>query len=176
MNNLSQASKDLKKKLSFNDYSTPASQQDNSNLAAKNAQNDDKLSVMPNGQNASNLVANNLQVETISPSGINYQNAVSLANDHTSNLTTSQQVQQVVKSMPNEQPLGGLSNIAASSIRGKRLKQLPSPKVKVTHYLSEDEEQMLTDIYIKRLQMKKKTDKSALIAEAINLLFKKEMK
>lgn len=47
-------------------------------------------------------------------------------------------------------------------------------KIKVTYYLSDEDNNVLTDIYISRLQNKNKTDKSALIAEAIKLLYKKE--
>jgi len=51
-----------------------------------------------------------------------------------------------------------------------------NPKIKATYYLSQEDNQALIDIYIKRLQSKSKTDKSALIAEAINLLYQKEMR
>jgi hypothetical protein len=48
-------------------------------------------------------------------------------------------------------------------------------KIKVTYYLSEDDYSALTHVYIKRLQDRKKTDRSALIGEAIRLLYEKEM-
>ncbi len=48
-------------------------------------------------------------------------------------------------------------------------------KIKVTYYLSEDDHNALTDIYIKRLQHRMKVDKSSLISEAIQLLYKKEI-
>jgi len=50
-----------------------------------------------------------------------------------------------------------------------------SSKIKATYYLSEDDYSALTHVYIKRLQDKKKTDRSALIGEAIRLLYEKEM-
>lgn len=53
---------------------------------------------------------------------------------------------------------------------------LPALKTKVTFYLSDEENDMLMDVYVKRIQEKNKTDKSSLIGEAIKLLFKKEMK
>lgn len=50
-----------------------------------------------------------------------------------------------------------------------------SSKIKATYYLTEDDHSALTHVYIKRLQNKQKTDRSALISEAIRLLYKKEM-
>lgn len=50
-----------------------------------------------------------------------------------------------------------------------------SSKIKATYYLSEDDYSALTHVYIKRLQDKQKTDRSALIGEAIRLLYEKEM-
>ena len=48
-------------------------------------------------------------------------------------------------------------------------------KIKVTYYLSEEDHGALTDVYIKRLKSKQKTDRSALVSEAIRLLYKKEI-
>lgn len=53
--------------------------------------------------------------------------------------------------------------------------QSSQAKIKVTYYLSEDDHGALTNVYIKRLQNKQKTDRSALVSEAIRLLYKKEM-
>lgn len=47
--------------------------------------------------------------------------------------------------------------------------------VKATYYLTAQENDALTEIYIKRMQEKNKTDKSALIGKAIQLLHKQEM-
>jgi hypothetical protein len=52
---------------------------------------------------------------------------------------------------------------------------LGSQKIKATYYLSEDDHSALTNVYIRRLQNKQKTDRSALISEAIRLLYKKEI-
>ncbi len=52
----------------------------------------------------------------------------------------------------------------------------PVKKIKVTHYLSEEDNDCLTNMYIKRLQEKRKVDKSALISQAIQLLWKRENK
>lgn len=49
-------------------------------------------------------------------------------------------------------------------------------KIKATYYLSEEDHSALTGLYIKRLQNKQKTDRSALVSEAIRLLYKEEMK
>ncbi len=55
----------------------------------------------------------------------------------------------------------------------KRETELPK-KAKTTVYMTEEEEMMLNELFIKRLRDKKKTDKSALLCEGIRLLFKKE--
>jgi hypothetical protein len=52
---------------------------------------------------------------------------------------------------------------------------LQAQKIKVTYYLSEDDHSALTNVYIKRLQNRQKTDRSALVSEAIRLLYKKEI-
>ncbi len=48
-------------------------------------------------------------------------------------------------------------------------------KKKVTFYLDSQSEDFLTDVFISRLQSRNKSDKSALICEAIELLHKKEL-
>ncbi len=47
-------------------------------------------------------------------------------------------------------------------------------KKKLTLYLTEAEEKLFDEIYINRLKEKKKSDRSALFAEAVALLHKKE--
>ena len=147
MSNISQASKDLKKKLSFNDYNSPAQQS----------------AVKPVDQSASEPAnnPNDKNIPTCQPAGMpSNQNAI-----------TSQTVESH----------DGISDIPARHHAGKsdhkkHDQRIPTQKIKATYYLSEDDNQALTDIYIKRLQNKNKTDKSALIAEAIRLLYKREMK
>lgn len=51
----------------------------------------------------------------------------------------------------------------------------PSKKAKTTIYMSEEDENMLNEIFIKRLRDKKKTDKSALLCEGIRLLYRMEV-
>lgn len=48
-------------------------------------------------------------------------------------------------------------------------------KAKTTVYMTEEEETMLNELFIKRLREKRKTDKSALLCEGIRLLFEKEV-
>ena len=57
------------------------------------------------------------------------------------------------------------------------LKESPplSKKAKTTIYMSEEDENMLNEIFIKRLRDKRKTDKSALLCEGIRLLYQMEM-
>lgn len=48
-------------------------------------------------------------------------------------------------------------------------------KAKTTVYMTDEEETMLNELFIKRLREKRKTDKSALLCEGIRLLFEKEI-
>lgn len=48
-------------------------------------------------------------------------------------------------------------------------------KLKTTLYMAEADEHLLDEIFIKRLRNRNKTDRSALICEAIRLLYEKEL-
>lgn len=48
-------------------------------------------------------------------------------------------------------------------------------KVKTTIYMSEADETLLNEIFIKRLRERRKTDKSSLLCEGIRLLFDREI-
>ncbi|MCH9631548.1 MAG: hypothetical protein S4CHLAM37_15710 [Chlamydiia bacterium] len=50
-----------------------------------------------------------------------------------------------------------------------------SKKNKLTLYLTEEEEKLFNEIYIKRLQENRKTDRSTIFAEAVKLLYKHEV-
>lgn len=50
-----------------------------------------------------------------------------------------------------------------------------SKKMKTTIYMSEEDENMLNEIFIKRLRDKRKTDRSALLCEGIRLLYQMEI-
>jgi hypothetical protein len=52
---------------------------------------------------------------------------------------------------------------------------IASKKAKTTVYMTEEEEILLNELFIKRLRERRKTDKSALLCEGIRLLFEKEM-
>lgn len=47
-------------------------------------------------------------------------------------------------------------------------------KAKTTVYMTEEEETLLNEVFIKRLRERRKTDKSALFCEGIRLLYQKE--
>ena len=47
-------------------------------------------------------------------------------------------------------------------------------KAKTTVYMTEEEETLLNELFIKRLRARRKTDKSALLCEGIRLLYEKE--
>lgn len=55
------------------------------------------------------------------------------------------------------------------------MKTEPAKKAKTTVYMTEEEETLLNELFIKRLREKRKTDKSALFCEGIKLLFEKEI-
>jgi len=48
-------------------------------------------------------------------------------------------------------------------------------KTKTTLYMSPEDEQLLDEIFIKRLRDRKKTDRSSLLCEGIRLLYEKEL-
>jgi hypothetical protein len=55
-------------------------------------------------------------------------------------------------------------------------KEIDLPKkAKTTVYMTDEEETLLNELFIKRLREKRKTDKSALLCEGIRLLFEKEI-
>lgn len=48
-------------------------------------------------------------------------------------------------------------------------------KLKTTIYMSEEDEQLLDEVFIKRLRSRNKTDRSTLLCEGIRLLYEKEL-
>lgn len=48
-------------------------------------------------------------------------------------------------------------------------------KSKTTIYMSEQDEQLLDEVFIKRLRNRNKTDRSTLLCEGIRLLYEKEV-
>ena len=48
-------------------------------------------------------------------------------------------------------------------------------KAKTTIYMTEEDEILLNEVFIKRLRERRKTDKSALLCEGIRLLYEKEI-
>lgn len=55
-------------------------------------------------------------------------------------------------------------------------KDVETPKkAKTTVYMTEEDETMLNEIFIKRLRERRKTDKSALLCQGIRLLYEKEI-
>jgi hypothetical protein len=48
-------------------------------------------------------------------------------------------------------------------------------KLKTTVYISEEDERLLDEVFIKRLRDRNKTDRSALLCEGIRLLYEKEL-
>jgi len=50
-----------------------------------------------------------------------------------------------------------------------------SKKTKTSLYMSSEDERLLDEVFIKRLRNRNKTDRSAIICEAIRLLYEKEI-
>lgn len=48
-------------------------------------------------------------------------------------------------------------------------------KTKTTLYMSENDEKLLDEVFIKRLRDRNKTDRSSLLCEGIRLLYEKEI-
>lgn len=55
------------------------------------------------------------------------------------------------------------------------VQEAPPKKSKTTLYMSEEDENMLNEVFIKRLRNRRKTDRSALLCEGIRLLYQMEM-
>ncbi len=163
MNKLKNAGDAIKKKLSLQDYQT-AEQHDNipvSEQVAIPAQQQIDMAVKPHTDKTA-------KQHTISPA----HHGTGKPSEQHGSITVNQHANETVHQQNNmlaKQP-DGLSAEALAK-EDKSMK-----KIKVTHYLSEEDNDRLTSMYIKRLQEKKKVDKSALISQAIQLLFKKENK
>lgn len=120
MNNMIKASKDIKKKLSLNDYNMPATQEGSKSVT----------------QHADKPVIENTSLNTNT-----YQD----------------------NKLANCQSVKPTCNHTSTPA-----------KVKATYYLNPDANKQFTEVYINRLKNDKKTDRSALICEAIKLLYKNE--
>lgn len=85
---------------------------------------------------------------------------------------------QTIKSINRLTFLNKRANLATSIILGMAMqtKEIQTlKKSKTTVYMTEEEETLLNELFIKRLREKRKTDKSALFCEGIRLLFQKEI-
>ncbi len=118
MSNLKKTSADIKKKLSFSDYSKPVEKREDKKV---------------------------------------YQQA----SEPTKQDTGKQVPQQVAKPVVNQAVMPAKQ-------------QASGPKTKATYYLGKKEREMITTMYIKRLKRHGKGDRSALVCEAIRLLYEQE--
>ncbi len=145
MSNISKASKELKKKLSFDDYDTPVSKQDS--------------------QTASQHTSKPVKKQVVK--------SIDKHNSKTANQHASKPVNELTVMPVKEQasiPGSKHSDVPANQHTGKATR-----KSKATFYLTGEANTELTQVYIKYLQANQKIDKSALICEAIRLLYKQEM-
>lgn len=178
-NNINKTSKEIKKKLSFNDFTQSAPQQD---VTPKEAHEAEGLAPQP--------------PRTLEPTAPVYQHTTdhtpvmhhATSQRHTSqNMGVTPPAKQHVPTPAyqprphNVEPANPRHHYADQPAqqptvpeRNATTRQRVEQKVKVTYYLTDEDNNALTDIYIKRLQSRQKTDKSALISEAIKLLYLRE--
>lgn len=62
-----------------------------------------------------------------------------------------------------------------TSMETKKSANKAFKKAKATVYMTEEDETLLNEIFIKRIRDRKKTDKSTLLCEGIRLLYEKEI-
>lgn len=55
------------------------------------------------------------------------------------------------------------------------MKKIELKKSKTTIYMSEEDEKLLDEVFIKRIRDRNKTDRSSLLCEGIRLLYEKEI-
>ena len=67
------------------------------------------------------------------------------------------------------------SKFKNSEVTTIQTKDTVPKKARTTVYMTEEEESLLNELFIKRLRDRKKTDKSALFCEGIKLLYDKEI-
>jgi hypothetical protein len=173
MSTISQVSKNLKKKLSFEDYAPQVNknQKDSESKGnvADNCQQDSLLVSQLNSKMANQ--------STDVPSEQYYDGKMVKQQDsipvkHLTGKTAEQR-----NSLPVSQHVVSPSKRYTSKTASHSTsKSSNTEKIKATYYLTAQEHQALMEIYIQRLQGNKKTDKSALIGEAIQLLYEKENK
>lgn len=191
MNNITQTSKDLKKKLSFDDYSKPVSlhagttaeQPGDTKVGMQDSITTSQFANAP----ADQLNGKMAQWQT----GVTAGQSSSMPESQQSGLTATRDTSEIA-SRQNAMPAGPQDGLPVnqdqhdSTMVKQYASKTPSKKIdadekkvgkiKATYYLTKEDNKVLTDIYIKRLQADNKTDKSALISEAIKLLYKRECK
>lgn len=198
MNNIAQASKNLKKKLSFNDYTpvhesleheqtekpadtVPASQHNSNPVYQHDSKPVSQIASMTEKQYADMPVRHEAVKTAYQHDSITALQYDSKPTDQHTGMTASQHY-----SKPVDQQAGNTANNFTSEtvrhVTGKTASQhasnkseINSSKIKATYYLTAQDYQALTQVYINRLQSNTKTDKSSLIGEAIKLLYQNEL-
>jgi len=179
MSNISQTGKNIKKKLSIDDYRKPTrqpnvkpAQQRTGTSAAQRSPSDAQrqTSVATNQRTASDVS----RQTGASQKPAQQHNNMPAQKTHPHNDIHARQ-QADTASVPAYQQ-SATSTHQHHATTTQHQTGLTAPKIKATFYLSDHNNQLLTDVFIKRLQNRNKTDKSALIAEAIHLLYTREIK
>lgn len=70
---------------------------------------------------------------------------------------------------------GSVSGIQFLGVNMATIQTTAPKKAKTTVYMTQEEETLLNELFIKRLRERRKTDKSALLCEALRLLFAQEI-
>jgi hypothetical protein len=157
MSNIGKTSANIKKKLSFGDYRKSAKQQSGKKAKQSTSKQVSKPTINPVHKLASKPVAQPI-VKTAPLHDITpvIQQAV---------IPATQQVGTTVEQHTSKKINHSMDMPA---------QQQNPKKTKATFYLGEKEEYMLTQLFIQGLTRKQKIDKSALVCEAIRLLYERK--
>jgi len=165
MSKISQAKKELKKKLSFSDYSTSSDQHDDTPDNQHPAIPATKQVGKPSDLHASSAASSDSGSDIIPAK--QSASMPSPAEQH-----DSAQVHH--KNSMSHKPAGKHDGAAAYHQSAHAGKEAQKQKVKATYYLSQQELEMVTHLYIKQLRKHNKGDKSAIICEAIRLIYERD--
>ena len=177
MSNINKTSDDIRKKLSIQDYNTPSKPLDVKDTdVTKTVDNKTTLELLdiktqkqtdatsPELQNKNTAMpqaANSTDQHLVNTESIQLVNSSVRHSDMTTN-------NQVVMTQKHE------SVVTKKQSNVETQKQNAGKMVKVTHYLTLEENQLFTEVFIKRLRTYQKVTKSSVIASAITLLYEKE--
>jgi hypothetical protein len=158
MSNINEAKKNLKSKLSLQDFGIPVGQQDIMTASQSTS--------APATQHNSNLAEQHA-------SKIVDQPAVKTVTLHSDKPSSQQTVETAC--LLRDKPAMQHTDKTSKRQVVKPVSQQDG-KLKATYYLDADARFSLTEMYIKQLKELGRSDRSAIVCEAIKLLYKKQIK